>query len=115
MSTNSIASRTRHLSAAAAAHGSQIFWTVAVVSIEMITIVACTFAAYLAYSAVAYGVVFFRSDYVLASIGVGSLYVALCIADNQYDRRAVAVDECRCHARGSSGHRQALCGTGGGL
>ncbi|MGN6451384.1 MAG: hypothetical protein ACTHLK_22870 [Brucella intermedia] len=82
-----------------------MFWTVAVVSIEMITIVACTYAAFLVYSAAAYGVVFFRSDYVLASIGVGALYVALCIADNQYDLLGPEWNE---HSRSRGGAALAL-------
>jgi Undecaprenyl-phosphate glucose phosphotransferase len=62
-----------------------VFWTVVVAGLEMIVIVACAYGAFLAYSAALYGVVFFRVDYALASIATGALYVALCIADNQYD------------------------------
>jgi len=51
----------------------------------MVVIVACAYGAFVAYSAAVYGVIFFRIDYALASIAVGALYVALCIADNQYD------------------------------
>ncbi|WP_293800007.1 hypothetical protein [uncultured Bosea sp.] len=73
------------------------------ISIEMITIVACTYAAFLAYSAAAYGVVFFRSDYVLASIGVGALYVVLCVAGNQYDLLGPEWNE---HRRSRGGGRE---------
>ncbi len=65
--------------------GTQVFWTVVVAAIEMIVIVVCAYGAFLAYSAAVYGVVFFRMDYALASVAAGALYVALCIADNQYD------------------------------
>lgn len=71
----------------------------------MITIVACTYAAFLAYSAAAYGVVFFRSDYVLASIGVGALYVVLCVAGNQYDLLGPEWNE---HSRSRGGAALAL-------
>ena len=56
-----------------------------VVSIEMIAIAASAYIAFIAYSAAVYGVVFFHSDYVVASLAAAALYVALCIADNQYD------------------------------
>ncbi|MCT4495638.1 exopolysaccharide biosynthesis polyprenyl glycosylphosphotransferase [Bosea minatitlanensis] len=85
MSTNAISPRMRHLSMAVLAHGTQLFWTVLVAALEMIVIVACAYGAFVAYSAVVYGVIFFRLDYALASLAVGALYVALCIADNQYD------------------------------
>lgn len=67
------------------AHRTQLFWTVIVASVEVIVIVVCAYGAFLGYSAVVYGVVFFRMDYALASVAMGALYVALCIADNQYD------------------------------
>lgn len=85
MSTNAISPRERHLATVSLTRGTQFFWTVVVATTEMIVIAACAYAAFLAYSAVAYGVVFFRADYALASVGVAALYVALCIADNQYD------------------------------
>lgn len=66
-------------------HATQVFWTVVVAALEMTVIVACAYGAFLAYSAVVYGVVFFRIDYALASIATGALYVILCLADNQYD------------------------------
>ena len=56
-----------------------------VVSIEMIAIAASAYIAFIAYSAAVYGVVFFHSDYVVASLAAAALYVAPCIADNQYD------------------------------
>ena len=85
MTTSTLPPRTRHISTTILVHGTQVFWTVVVAAIEMIVIASSAFGAFLAYSAAVYGVVFFRSDYALASIGVGALYVALCIADNQYD------------------------------
>lgn len=85
MSIDTLPPRARHISAAVLTRGTQLFWTVVVATLEMAVIVACAFGAFLAYSAAVYGVMFVRSDYVLASFGVGALYVALCIADNQYD------------------------------
>ncbi|WP_051987552.1 exopolysaccharide biosynthesis polyprenyl glycosylphosphotransferase [Bosea sp. UNC402CLCol] len=85
MSTNAVYHRVQHLSATALTHRTQLFWTVVVAALEMIVIVTCAYGAFVAYSAAAYGVIFFRIDYALASVSVGALYVALCIADNQYD------------------------------
>jgi Undecaprenyl-phosphate glucose phosphotransferase len=73
------------LHANARVQGTQAFWTAAVAGIEMMVIVACAYAAFLAYNIAAYGVIPDRADYAWASVGVGALYVALCVADNQYD------------------------------
>lgn len=85
MSTNAIEPRVPHLSATALSHGTQVFWTVVVAALEMIVIVACAYGAFIAYSATVYGVIFFKADYVWASVAAGALYVALCLADDQYD------------------------------
>lgn len=60
-------------------------WTVIVAAVELIVVAICAYGAFLAYSAAVYGVIFFRIDYLLASVAAGVLYVAFCIADNQYD------------------------------
>ncbi|MGO4172589.1 exopolysaccharide biosynthesis polyprenyl glycosylphosphotransferase [Bosea sp. TAF32] len=62
-----------------------MFWTVVVAGLEMVVVVACAYGAFVAYSAAVYGVIFFRAEYALASVAAGALYVALCLADNQYD------------------------------
>lgn len=85
MSTNTISPPGRHFSTATLAHGTQVFWTVVVAALEMIVIVSCAYGAFLAYTAAVYHTIFFKIDYALASIGLGVLYVAFCIADNQYD------------------------------
>uniref|UniRef100_A0A9E7ZL19 Exopolysaccharide biosynthesis polyprenyl glycosylphosphotransferase n=1 Tax=Bosea sp. NBC_00436 TaxID=2969620 RepID=A0A9E7ZL19_9HYPH len=105
MTTNTLPPRTRHISTTILAHGTQVSWTVVVAAIEMIVISSSAFAAFLAYSAAVYGVVFFRSDYILASIGVGALYVVLCIADNQYDLLGPEWNE---HSRSRGGAALAL-------
>ncbi len=102
MSTNAIPSRARHGSTAVLAYGTQLFWTVVVAALEMIVIVACAYGAFHAYSAAAYGVIFFRSDYALASVAVGALYVALCIADNQYDLLGPQWNEHSCSRGGAA-------------
>lgn len=85
MSINAIHNRTRYRSEISSTHSNQLFWTVIVVCLEFTVIVACAFCAFLAYSAIVYGVLFFKPDYALASIALATLYVAFCIADNQYD------------------------------
>ncbi|WP_293812702.1 exopolysaccharide biosynthesis polyprenyl glycosylphosphotransferase [uncultured Bosea sp.] len=105
MTTNTLPPRTRHTPTTILAYGTQVFWTVVVATVEMIVIACCAFGAFLAYSAVVYGVIFFRSDYVLASIAVGALYVALCIADNQYDLLGPEWNE---HSRSRGGAALAL-------
>jgi len=85
MSTNAIHPEAQHLSKTALSHRTQVFWTVMVAAIEMIVVVACAYGAFIAYTAAVYGVIFFRIDYVWASVAAGVLYVTLCIADNQYD------------------------------
>lgn len=64
---------------------SQSLWTAAVAGLEMMVIAVCAYGAFVAYTMAMYGVIFSRAEYAWASIAVGALYVALCIADNQYD------------------------------
>lgn len=85
MSTNAIPSQERDLPASAPVHLTQVFWTVVVAAVEMSVIAACAYGAFIAYTAAAYGVFFFRIDYVQASIALAVLYGAFCIADDQYD------------------------------
>ena len=85
MSLNAMFPRAQPLAGTAPTHRTQVFWTAVVAGLEAIVIVACAYGAFLAYSASVYGVVFFRTDYALASIAMGALYVDLCVADNQYD------------------------------
>ena len=63
----------------------QTFWTAVVATLEMIVIASCAYGAFLAYNALAYGVIPKGSDYAWASVAVAALYVVLCVADNQYD------------------------------
>ena len=63
----------------------QTFWTTAVAVIELMVIAACAYGAFIIYNATAYGVIPYWSTYAWASVVVGALYAAICIADNQYD------------------------------
>jgi Undecaprenyl-phosphate glucose phosphotransferase len=85
MSTDTIFRSAGQLPAIARVQRTQAFWTAAVAGLEMMVIVACAYGAFLAYNIAAYGVIPDRTDYAWASVAVGALYVALCIADNQYD------------------------------
>ncbi|WP_199085321.1 exopolysaccharide biosynthesis polyprenyl glycosylphosphotransferase [Bosea sp. ASV33] len=85
MSLNAIPHQEQYRSTAASNHGSQLLWTVVVATLEFSVIAACAFLAFLAYSAAIYGVLFFKIDYALASIGLAALYFVFCFVDNQYD------------------------------
>lgn len=85
MSTDTFLRPTQQFPVIARVQRTQAFWTAVVAGVEMVTIVTCAYGAFLAYNLAAYGVVPDRADYAWASVAVGALYVALCIADNQYD------------------------------
>ena len=84
MSTDTIFRSATHLPAIAGGR-TQTFWTAVVATLEMIVIALCAYGAFLAYNALAYGVIPEKTDYAWASVAVAALYVVLCIADNQYD------------------------------
>lgn len=93
MSTEALVRSTGQLPAIARVQRTKAFWTAVVAGLEMIVIVACAYGAFLAYTMVAYGVIFDQASYAWASVAVGALYVVLCVADNQYDLLGPEWDE----------------------
>ena len=85
MSTDTTFRSAGQLPTIARVQRTQAFWTATVVGLETIVIVVCAYGAFLAYNLAAYGVIPDRTNYALASLAVGALYVILCFADNQYD------------------------------
>jgi Undecaprenyl-phosphate glucose phosphotransferase len=63
----------------------QVFWTAAAAFVEVVAISASTYAAFAVYNLAVYGVIPDRIAYAWASAGMGVVYGALCLADNQYD------------------------------
>ncbi len=85
MSTDTIFRSDARLPAIAGGRRTKAFWTAVVVAIEIIVIALCAYGAFLAYNALAYGVIPHETDYAWASVAVAAVYVVICIADNQYD------------------------------
>jgi Undecaprenyl-phosphate glucose phosphotransferase len=86
MSTDTIfRSATTHPPVIAGGRRTQAFWTAVVVTLEMIVIALCAYGAFVAYNELAYGAIPQKAEYTWASVALASLYVVLCIADNQYD------------------------------
>ena len=101
MSTDTTFHSAAQLPTIARVYRTQAFWTVTVVGLEMMMIVACAYGAFLAYNLAAYGVIPAPADYARASVVVGALYVILCFADNQYDLLGPEWNE-HCRSRGGA-------------
>ena len=60
-------------------------WAAAAAGIEVMVIAASTYAAFVAYHWLAYGLVPEQPHSGWAAVAIGVIYGGLCFADNQYD------------------------------